>query len=148
MFEILSSALKYVFILLVYLFIYWIARLIYLDIRTTYRGRPRRQQQGQPYLKLVNRRDELDFPAADAYPLGTVTTVGRSAGNDIVLPDSYLSAKHALFRADGQQFAVEDLASTNGTFVNGTRLAQAAALKNGDRITLGRLTFLFVSGQE
>lgn len=144
MFELLSSSLKYIFIFLIYLFIYWIARLIYLDIRTTYRHRPVKRRN-QAYLKLINQQDELDFKVAESYPLGEIATIGRSAGNDIVLADPFVSGEHAILKQSGQQYFIEDLASTNGTFVNGVKTSQRVALNDGDRISFSRINFIFVS---
>ncbi len=72
-------------------------------------------------------------------------TIGRSAGNELVLADPEVSRRHArvLRRADG--YAVEDIGSTNGTFVNGQRISHLTLLQDGDTIDLGdtvRLRFV------
>ena len=72
-------------------------------------------------------------------------TIGRSAGNELVLADAEVSRRHArvLRRADG--YAVEDIGSTNGTFVNGQRISHLTLLQDGDTIDLGdtvRLRFI------
>lgn len=63
--------------------------------------------------------------------------VGRSPGADIVIAASYVSGRHAKFRLMGQNLFVEDLGSTNGTFVNGNRISAPAALKNNDVVSVG-----------
>lgn len=63
--------------------------------------------------------------------------VGRSPGADIVIAASYVSGRHAQFRLMGQNLFVEDLGSTNGTFVNGNRISVPAALKNNDIVSVG-----------
>ncbi|WP_051366990.1 ATP-binding cassette domain-containing protein [Hamadaea tsunoensis] len=72
---------------------------------------------------------------------GTIT-IGRDPGNDIVLPDLWVSAKHAEIRrgSGGQQLV--DLGSTNGVHHNGARIRRGD-LKAGDRFTVGRHEFLF-----
>ncbi len=72
-------------------------------------------------------------------------TIGRSAGNELVMADPEISRRHArvLRRADG--YAVEDIGSTNGTFVNGQRISHLTLLQDGDTIDLGdtvRLRFV------
>lgn len=63
--------------------------------------------------------------------------VGRSPGADIVIAASYVSGRHAQFRLMGQNLFVDDLGSTNGTFVNGNRISAPAALKNNDVVSIG-----------
>src|SRR5204862_2774912 len=63
--------------------------------------------------------------------------VGRVQGNDLMLPKGNVSKRHArlLFR-DGR-FIVTDLKSTNGTYVNGRKIAQATIVREGDKIYVG-----------
>ncbi len=85
-----------------------------------------------------------------AFDLGEELTVGRAAGCQVKVDDTYASQLHArIFRRDGELF-VEDLGSTNGTYLNrrGTRnkekVAGPLALKMGDRLMIGK-TVLEVS---
>ncbi len=77
------------------------------------------------------------------------TTIGRNAGNDLVIVDPEVSRRHAhILRREGQ-FTVEDLGSTNGTFVNGARVSTETALRDGDTIDLAdtvRLRYIITSG--
>ncbi len=143
MFEIVSSLLKYIFITVIYLFIYAIIRMIYLDIRPTGPA----GKNGLPYLKLVNRRDDLDFKVEESYMLTDRLTIGRAQGNGITVADPFLSGKHAAFIYKDGACTVEDLSSTNGTLVNGGKLEAPIGLKDGDRIHIGQLDFLYVAGR-
>lgn len=74
-----------------------------------------------------------------------VTTLGRWPANDIVFADRGVSRHHAQIRRDNGRHILEDLGSTNGTFINNQRLTGAAVLQDGDEIRLGpdiRLIFV------
>ncbi len=72
-----------------------------------------------------------------------VASIGRGVENDIVIPSKRVSREHACIRRAGKRLILEDLGSTNGTFLNGERILSPAALRDGDRITIGELTFEF-----
>jgi len=63
--------------------------------------------------------------------------VGRDLSNDIVINDPEISRRHARLYIQGGSYVLEDLGSTNGTFVNGQRLGGAGILRPGDSITFG-----------
>ena len=74
-----------------------------------------------------------------AYDLGDELTVGRASGCQVALPDdSYASQLHArIFRRDGRYW-LEDLGSTNGTYLNAKPVTSPVALRRGDRVQVGR----------
>jgi pSer/pThr/pTyr-binding forkhead associated (FHA) protein len=63
--------------------------------------------------------------------------IGRDISNDIVINDAEVSRKHVRFIAQGDQYVIEDLGSTNGTFINGQRIAGPHALSSGESIQMG-----------
>lgn len=69
-----------------------------------------------------------------------VRTVGRSTVADLVVDAPFLSRVHCRITARADTLVVEDLRSTNGTFVNGRRV-ERATLGEGDRLTIGRWEF-------
>ncbi len=77
-----------------------------------------------------------------AYPIGAELTIGRSPNCAIGLPDdTFASGLHArVFRRDGAVW-VEDLGSTNGTHLNGSRLEMGQQLATGDRVQVGSTIF-------
>jgi pSer/pThr/pTyr-binding forkhead associated (FHA) protein len=72
------------------------------------------------------------------------TTIGRDDGNALQLPDPQVSKRHAVIRAKGGGWTIEDLNSTNGITVNGERV-ERSVLKNGDRIHIGPFELVFES---
>jgi pSer/pThr/pTyr-binding forkhead associated (FHA) protein len=70
------------------------------------------------------------------------TTAGRSTQSDIFLDDVTVSRKHAEFVREGQQFWVRDVGSLNGTYVNRSRIDQAA-LRAGDEVQIGKFRMTF-----
>src|SRR4030067_769191 len=63
--------------------------------------------------------------------------IGRDSTNEIVINDAEVSRRHARLTFQGGKYVLEDLGSTNGTFVNGQRLAGPVVLKPGDVVSLG-----------
>lgn len=143
MFEIFSLVLRYVFIIIIYVFILNIIRLIYLDIKSTSTATG---QKDVAYLKVINRLDQLDFKMQEYYPIIREITVGRGSRNDVYLKDRSVSKNHMrIFLNDGYYY-VEDLGSSNGTFLNGNDLGDnIVEIVDGDLITVGKIQFMFVN---
>ena len=68
--------------------------------------------------------------------LGPVV-VGRSPSSDITIAEPFVSSTHARFTIQGPALVVEDLGSTNGTFVNGHGIGQPVTLRDGDEVQIG-----------
>lgn len=79
---------------------------------------------------------------------GTLTIVGRDVTCDIVLDAPTVSSRHFMILNRNGQYSVEDLASMNGTFVNGHSLTRRIRLFSGDRITLVGLSLIFQDDAE
>ncbi|MCK4317111.1 MAG: FHA domain-containing protein, partial [Anaerolineae bacterium] len=74
------------------------------------------------------------------------TSLGRDPGNDIMIDDPQVSRQHARIMRQGGLMVIEDLGSTNGTFVNGVRLTGSHTLASGDMIGLGDVVALTYYG--
>jgi sigma-B regulation protein RsbU (phosphoserine phosphatase) len=88
----------------------------------------------------------INYPdrAPERLPLGRLRiTIGRSARNDVCIPDPFASRVHAEVRREGDQFFIQDLGSANGTYYNGSRLEQVVPLTHGGRIQIGETEIVF-----
>jgi pSer/pThr/pTyr-binding forkhead associated (FHA) protein len=70
-------------------------------------------------------------------------TIGRDESCDIIIQDAEVSRRHSQISWTEHGFVIQDLESTNGTFLNGSQLGSATPLKSGDNIGLGQTTLMF-----
>ncbi|MGZ4430082.1 MAG: FHA domain-containing protein [Gaiellales bacterium] len=145
MVEQLLLALKVAFVVLLYLFVWRVIRVASRDlavgqesvILTPVRKRePERAPRGRGRL-VVTASPEL--PEGMTIEIGRELVAGRTADLEIALPaDGYASNRHARFLRGEDADVVEDLHSTNGTYVNGDRLQGVRPLRPGDVVTIGQ----------
>ncbi len=99
---------------------------------------PRQSRRRQLYLKVVQPEDH----AGRTYDLDDELTIGRSPGCGVAMPDDiYTSTLHARLFRHNDQLWVEDLGSTNGTYVNSEQIKQAVRLGKGDLLQIGSTVF-------
>jgi FHA domain len=153
--EQLLLALKVAFVVLLYLFVWRVIRVASRDIAVgqesvvlTPAKRPAALQTPPP------RRARLRVIASPELPEGTEIDVGRDlvAGRDEALDiplgaDGYASGRHARFAHGQDGDVVEDLSSTNGTFVNGDRVSGRRVLRAGDVVTIGQTQLEYRAGE-
>jgi len=106
-------------------------------------GRPKKASPQRPKKGVPTKIVVTDGPlAGTTIPLGRSSIiVGRSPDSALVLDDSYSSARHARFFLSEGQWFVEDLQSTNGTYVHGQRIDHPIPVKAGDSVTIGQTAF-------
>lgn len=141
MYNILAIILKYIFIIIIYLFIFSIIRMIYLDIR----GMRGVIAENASYLKLINRSDTLAFKIKEYYTVDEGIMLGRHRNNDIVIKDPFVSKKHFQIIKDEDEYFLEDMGSSNGTYLNKEKILDIVKLENGDIIRVSEIQFLFVN---
>jgi pSer/pThr/pTyr-binding forkhead associated (FHA) protein len=152
----LLTILKVIFLGLLYLFFLRVIRAVWTELRepkpvqvaasppgpppqpavqSDQRGRGRRRKTGAERLIVLEPTDRK----GQTFELGDELTVGRAAGCGVALPgDTFVSQLHArVFRRDGSLY-VEDLGSTNGTFLNQKQVSVAVPLRKGDRLQIGK----------
>ena len=148
-------ALKIAFLVLLYLFIWRIVRSATRDLRppqesmilTPLEAKSLTAQAPKP---SAGRLVVLESPAlddGDIFQLDTQPlTVGRGTNNDLALAgDEYASGRHARFERRRDGVWLEDIGSTNGTFVNGIRLTRERRLAPGDVVRIGETDLRFES---
>ena len=154
--EPLLNVLKICLLILLYLFFFRVLRAVWAEVHLARQtststapsgggrsGRPgragrtprraRSRERNPPKLKVV----EPAELAGTVYPLGDELTVGRAAGCQITLDDTYASQLHARIFVRDDQLYVEDLGSTNGTYLNRRKVSAPMVVSHGDQIQIG-----------
>ena len=148
-------AAKALLLLLLFAFIYAVMRRGIGDLRRVpddelfepgraQDGRGAYAPRGSAESELIVEDSEVLAPETRFEIRDGATSIGRSAASDIVLKsDDYASGSHAQLTRHGGLLYVEDLGSTNGTFVNGRKTVGATPLRHGDTVRVGSTTFRY-----
>ena len=144
MLEFLSKVVSAVFVVLVYYFIFIIVKMIYSDINVM-----KRKKAGLPeyeaYIKPITQPNGVSFSLEDSYPLYGDDVIGRGKKCEIYINDNFMSHSHSRIFKEDDGFFIEDLESTNGTFLNGKEVKEdALELLDGDKICIGQVEFMFL----
>ena len=145
----LLTILKFCFLALLYLFFMRVLRAVWAEMKNpppaaaasapAPASAPARNWGGG--ARGAGARLRVIEPAdtkGQTYELADELTVGRAGGCQITLDDTFVSQLHArVFRRDGQLF-VEDLGSTNGTFLNRKKITAPVSMRKGDRLQIGK----------
>jgi hypothetical protein len=150
--EQLLTILKLCLLALLYLFFFRVLRAVWTEIRgpklATAGAAGQQRRSRREARAAAPARSAAPAPAQLAvvepaelrgrtYPLGDEVTVGRAAGCGVTLDDTFASSIHArVFSRDGQLF-VEDLGSTNGTYLNRRKVQGPQVMRRGDRLQVG-----------
>jgi hypothetical protein len=142
--DILVLILRVAVVLLLYFFLWQVLRFVMRDLRSG--GQTAASAAGSPYGQLlVLRAGASGVAAGKTFPLGPSNIIGRSMENcEIALNDSFLSSQHARLELQGDAWVLEDLNSTNGTFVNEIEVRDAIGVEEGDIIRVGRVEMRLV----
>ena len=150
-----SVALKFGFLAVLYLFLLWVARSALKDLRRgasaeVVAGRPPLEAQSPDATGIHRLPDQVfltveNVPGQQAgsrYDVSQGATLGRG-DVEIVLEDPFASSRHARIERQGGVMVLEDLGSTNGTYLNEELLNGPAPLHPGDRVRIGDSVFSF-----
>jgi pSer/pThr/pTyr-binding forkhead associated (FHA) protein len=134
--------LRFAVVLLLYFFLWQVLQVVVRDLRS---GGAPVQAQVNPYGQLVvTSSGNTGIPVGKAFPLNPVTVIGRSTENEVALNDSFLSSEHARIELRNGHWVIEDLNSTNGTYLNGFEVRNITELNDGDLIRIGRVELKIV----
>jgi pSer/pThr/pTyr-binding forkhead associated (FHA) protein len=142
------SVLKYAFLALIYFFVYRAIRAVAIDIRgrrESTRAAPRAEAitarakgQGKTPQVVVVKDDGGKKIAT--HRLSSAIQIGRADACHIKLDDTYVSNFHARLYPQNGTWHVEDLGSTNGTYLNRQRVSGAIEVQSGDEVRVGKTT--------
>jgi hypothetical protein len=148
----ISVALKFGFLVVLYLFLLWIARSALKDLRRTVAPAPDATGFHQaPAFSAASGRGDCWLIAergggldqGERFDLIGGLSIGRSRDADVQIEDRYASGIHArIFNREGRTY-VEDMSSTNGTLLNDAELKGEAELVDGDIVRIGDTEFRF-----
>jgi hypothetical protein len=151
----ISSLLSYVFTTIIYLFIFSVIGLIYMDIKKM--GKNERSKAATvgmeksdncAMLKTVKGRNATEAKLKAKYRINqNGVIVGRGKDCDIRINHAFVSAEHFQVWYDEGDWYIGDMGSKNGTYLNGTKLKKVRTLKDGDEISFGEIEFVFEEAQ-
>jgi pSer/pThr/pTyr-binding forkhead associated (FHA) protein len=157
----IAVALKFGFLAVLYLFLLWVARSSLRDLAGHGRAEIDSEPQPAPAPEARRRREkagpdlragvnpQLEVIAAMGYEPGTTfdigqgATMGRADSADIPIDDPFASSAHARIFLRGEFMYIEDMGSTNGTYLNGRQVRQAEQLKVADVVRIGESEYRY-----
>lgn len=144
--DIVLVILKYAFLAILYIFVARAVRATVVGLREP--AADRGSQRAAPASKPTSRRAkkapkkaaiiEGGSTSGKTFDLGQELTIGRAEKCHVILDDTYVSQVHARVFARGDSYFLEDLGSTNGTYLNRKRVGGATELQRGDRVKIGK----------
>lgn len=145
--EFFLSILKYLFLLLIFLFLARAVQAMYLEIYGPRRARGAEQARAAPRSRAGKPPERLSVTGPDGkgttYSLVEELIIGRAEKCQVVLSDPYASQLHARVFKRESGFFMEDMGSTNGTSLNRKRLSQPTPVYRGDRGRIGKTDLEF-----
>lgn len=128
------------FIIILYAIIFFALRIMYKDVKSG--GRRRVNKSKKSYgIEVISSTESSNIKKGSVIPIRGLVTVGRKDENAVVLSDQHVSGKHAKFIIKNNILFVEDLNSTNGTYVNDKKISGSVKLFGKDEIRIGTTVF-------
>ena len=133
-FQLVTWAVRLLFLGMLYLFLARIVRALMRDLRAA-----ASETSDRPGRLVVLESPSGEPPAGQSFVLDVITPLGRDVNNAIVIDDPFASTDHAVLTYRGRSWYLEDLGSTNGSFINGHRVNGVSTIGFGDELQIGQV---------
>jgi pSer/pThr/pTyr-binding forkhead associated (FHA) protein len=141
--DIVLDLLKYAFLAVLYIFVARAVRAVVVELRPV-EDRSRAPAGGRQPAKRTKKTPKKAVVVEGAtssgktFDLGQELVLGRGDKCHVVIDDTYVSTVHARIFSKGEGYLVEDLGSTNGTYVNRRRITSPTEVQRGDKVKIGK----------
>jgi hypothetical protein len=153
----IAVALQFGFLAILYLFLLWVVRSARRDLAGGANAnvpvaggaaaQPSRERGGMDLRQGIRPRlvvvAAMNFPPGTEFEIGDSATMGRAPSSEIPIEDPFASSAHARIFPRGQFMYIEDMGSTNGTYLNGRQLRRPEQLKTADTVRIGETEYRY-----
>ncbi len=153
----IAVALQFGFLAVLYLFLLWVVRSARRDLAGGANAdvpsaggaaaAPARERGGMDLRQGIRPRlvvvAAMNFPPGHEFEIGDSATMGRAPSADVPIEDPFASSAHARIFPRGQFMYIEDMGSTNGTYLNGRQLRRPEQLKTADTVRIGETEYRY-----
>ena len=135
----MASIMGVIFIFILYIIIYYALKIMYRDVKD---GRKKSYNKGNRYgLEITAIGGNQDLEQGSLMILYEAINIGRAEDNQIILSEPFVSAYHGKVYMKNNLLLLEDLKSTNGIYVNGSKIVEKIKLLPNDTIAIGNALF-------
>jgi hypothetical protein len=153
----IAVALQFGFLAILYLFLLWVVRSARRDLAGGANAdvpvaggaaaQPSRERGGMDLRQGIRPRlvvvAAMNFPPGTEFEIGDSATMGRAPSSETPIEDPFASSAHARIFPRGQFMYIEDMGSTNGTYLNGRQLRRPEQLKTADTVRIGETEYRY-----
>jgi hypothetical protein len=153
----IAVALQFGFLAVLYLFLLWVVRSARRDLAGGANAdvpvaggaaaQPSRERGGMDLRQGIRPRlvvvAAMNFEPGTEFEIGDSATMGRAPSSEIPIEDPFASSAHARIFPRGQFMYIEDMGSTNGTYLNGRQLRRPEQLKTADTVRIGETEYRY-----
>lgn len=135
-----------IFIVILYFIIYYALKIMYKDVKVNNvqnrkSSEPSKKKTKNYGIEVISTGESSNIKRGTIIPIIDIITIGRNEDNSVVLKDRHTSGNHARLVVKGKNLYIQDLHSTNGTLVNGKKIADSARLSGNEEIQIGTTLF-------